>query len=64
VTALLACRGYTIQLAKADGLTVLADVAPWDEKLVRSLGADVVVDRSGDVAVAIRSQLLDGMAAS
>jgi NADPH:quinone reductase len=55
-----AVGGYAIQLAKADGLTVLADVAPADDKLVRSLGADVVVDRRGDVAALIRSQLPDG----
>jgi NADPH:quinone reductase len=55
-----AVGGYAIQLAKADGLTVLADVAPSDDKLVRSLGADVVVDRRGDVAASVRSQLPDG----
>ena len=55
-----AVGGYAIQLAKADGLTVLADVAPSDDKLVRSLGADVVVDRRGDVAASIRSQLPGG----
>lgn len=55
-----AVGGYAIQLAKADGLTVLADVAPADDKLVRSLGADMVVDGRGDVAARIRSQLPDG----
>ena len=55
-----AVGGYVIQLAKADGLTVLADVAASDDKLVRSLGADVVVNRSTDLATAIRSQLPDG----
>jgi NADPH2:quinone reductase len=55
-----AVGGYAIQLAKADGLTVLADVAASDDKLVRSLGADVVVDRNTDLATAIRSQLPDG----
>jgi NADPH:quinone reductase len=55
-----AVGGYAIQLAKADGLTVLADVAASDDKLVRSLGADVVVNRRADVATAIRSQLPDG----
>ena len=55
-----AVGGYAIQLAKADGLTVLADVARADDKLVRSLGADMVVDGRGDVAARIRSQLPDG----
>jgi NADPH:quinone reductase-like Zn-dependent oxidoreductase len=55
-----AVGGYAIRLAKADGLTVLADVAASDDKLVRSLGADLVVDRNTDLATAIRSQLPDG----
>src|SRR3954453_1761979 len=35
--------GYVVQLAKADGLTVVADASEADEDLVRTLGADVVV---------------------
>ncbi|MFQ1000458.1 NADP-dependent oxidoreductase [Modestobacter sp. SSW1-42] len=53
--------GYTIQLAKADGLTVVADAKPEDEELVRSFGADVVVPRGGDVAAAIRARFPDGV---
>ncbi|MGW5569385.1 NADP-dependent oxidoreductase [Streptomyces tendae] len=45
-----AVGGYTVQLAKAEGYTVVAVAAPADEDLVRSLGADVLVDRGGDVA--------------
>ena len=37
--------GYVVQLAKADGLTVVADASEADEQLVRDLGADVVVRR-------------------
>ena len=55
-----AVGGYAIQLAKTDGLTVLADVAASDGTLVRSLGADMVTDRRAGVAAAIRSQLPDG----
>jgi NADPH:quinone reductase len=55
-----AVGGYAIQLAKADGLTVLADVAASDDTLVRSLGADMVTDRSAGLGTAIRSQLPDG----
>jgi NADPH:quinone reductase-like Zn-dependent oxidoreductase len=55
-----AVGGYAIQLAKADGLTVLADAAASDDKLVRSLGADLVADRRADIAAAIRSQLPAG----
>ncbi|MCU1501044.1 MAG: putative zinc-binding oxidoreductase [Ilumatobacteraceae bacterium] len=42
--------GYVVQLAKADGLRVIADASAGDEELVRSLGADVVVRRGDDVA--------------
>ncbi|QBI53570.1 NADP-dependent oxidoreductase [Streptomonospora litoralis] len=46
--------GYMIQLAKAEGLRVIADAAADDEQLVRDLGADVVVPRGDDVADRIR----------
>src|SRR5215213_4347345 len=42
--------GYVVQLAKADGLTVVADASEADEALVKELGADVVVRRGDDVA--------------
>ena len=42
--------GYTVQMAKADGLRVVADAAEKDEELVGSLGADVVVRRGDDVS--------------
>jgi NADPH:quinone reductase len=42
--------GYVVQLAKADGLRVVADASAADTELVRSLGADVVVARGDDVA--------------
>lgn len=57
--------GYVIQLAKADGLRVVADAAPKDRKLVRELGADVIVDRGDDVAEKIRTVVpggVDGLA--
>ena len=53
--------GYTVQLAKAAGLTVVADAKPEDEELVRGLGADVVVPRGDDVAARIREQFPDGV---
>ncbi|MER5688649.1 zinc-binding dehydrogenase [Streptomyces sp. NPDC002205] len=62
-----AVGGYTIQLAKAAGLQVVADAAPADEELVRSLGADRVVARGPGVAERILeavpggvSSLMDG----
>ena len=57
--------GYVVQLAKADGLTVVADASEADEELVRTLGADVVVNRGDDVAARIREHLphgVDGLA--
>ena len=53
--------GYVVQLAKADGLRVIADAAPKDEELVRSLGADEVVPRGDDVAERIRALVPDGV---
>jgi NADPH:quinone reductase-like Zn-dependent oxidoreductase len=45
-----AVGGYVIQMAKAGGLTVVADASAADEELVRSFGADIVVPRGADVA--------------
>jgi NADPH2:quinone reductase len=53
--------GYVVQLAKADGLTVVADAAESDEDLVRGLGADVVVRRGDDVAARIREHVPEGV---
>ncbi len=57
--------GYVIQLAKSEGLTVIADASEQDEKLVASLGADIVVRRGDDVAARIRDHFpggVDGLA--
>lgn len=57
--------GYVVQLAKAEGLTVIADASEEDEKLVASFGADIVVRRADDVASRIRSHFpkgVDGLA--
>jgi NADPH:quinone reductase-like Zn-dependent oxidoreductase len=53
--------GYVVQLAKADGLTVVADAAEADEELVRQLGADVIVRRGDDVAGRVREHVPDGV---
>lgn len=55
-----AVGGYAIQLAKADGLRVLADAAPADEQLVRDLGADIVVPRGDDFAARVREAIPAG----
>ncbi|MBT2874768.1 NADP-dependent oxidoreductase [Streptomyces cellulosae] len=57
-----AVGGYAIELAKADGLTVVADAAPHDRDLVRGFGADHVVDRGKDVATRVRELVPDGVA--
>ena len=56
-----AVGGYAIQLAKADGLRVIADAAPADENLVAALGADQIVPRGPDVGRRIRQWWPDGV---
>jgi NADPH2:quinone reductase len=53
--------GYVIQLAKTEGLLVVADASEADEALVKSLGADIVVRRGNDVAARIRQHVPDGV---
>jgi NADPH:quinone reductase-like Zn-dependent oxidoreductase len=57
--------GYVVQLAKVEGLTVIADASEADHDLVASLGADIVVRRGNDVATRIREHFphgVDGLA--
>ncbi len=62
VTGAAGCYGgYVVQLAKADGLRVIADASAVDEQLVRDLGADVVVPRGDDIAAQIRKVAPDGV---
>ncbi|HLI21258.1 MAG TPA: NADP-dependent oxidoreductase [Stellaceae bacterium] len=56
-----AMGGYVVQLAKAEGLTVIADASEKDEALVKSLGADIVVRRGDDVAERIRRHFPNGV---
>lgn len=58
-----AVGGYAIQLAKVDGLRVIADAAPADENLVAALGADQIVARGPGVGQRIRRWWHDGVAA-
>lgn len=66
VTGAAGCYGgYVVQLAKADGLHVIADAGPADVELVRSLGADEIVERGDDIADRIRTWVpggVDGLA--
>ncbi len=62
VTGAAGCYGgYAVQMAKADGLRVIADASPADEALVRGLGADIVVPRGDDIAAQIRKVAPDGV---
>lgn len=56
-----ALGGYVIQLAKSDGLTVIADASEADEELVFGLGADDVVRRGDDVADRFLDAFPDGV---
>lgn len=55
-----AVGGYAIQLARADGLRVIADASEADEQLVRDLGADIVVRRGDDFAARVREVIPAG----
>ena len=62
VTGAAGCYGgYVVQLAKADGLTVIGDASPADEQLVADLGADIVVPRGDDISEQIRKVMPDGV---
>lgn len=55
-----AVGGYAVQLARADGLRVVADASPADEPLVRELGADVVISRGDGFAARVREAVPGG----
>lgn len=62
VTGAAGCYGgYVIQLAKTEGLKVIADASKADEQLVHDLGADIVVPRGDDIADQIRKVFPDGV---
>ena len=57
--------GYIIQLAKTEGLQVIADASDKDRELVSSLGADIVLPRGDSMAQSIRDLFpkgVDGLA--
>jgi NADPH:quinone reductase-like Zn-dependent oxidoreductase len=56
-----AVGGYAVQLGKAEGLTVVADASPADEKLVAELGADIVLPRGEGFSAAVREAVPDGV---
>ncbi|MFG2461921.1 NADP-dependent oxidoreductase [Streptomyces sp. NPDC048523] len=56
-----AVGGYAVQLAKADGLRVVADASEQDETLVKELGADVVLRRGAEYPDRVRAQVPEGV---
>jgi NADPH2:quinone reductase len=56
-----AVGGYAVQLAKADGLRVVADAARSDESLVEAFGADMIVPRGDRFSEEVRLVLPDGV---
>ena len=53
--------GYVIQLAKHDGLRIIADASSADESLVSALGADVIVPRGDDFSQQVRRIVPEGV---
>ena len=52
---------YVVQLAKADGLIVVADALAQDEDLVTSFGADIVLPRGDIFADLVRGEFPEGV---
>ena len=53
--------GFVVQLAKADGLTVIADANDSDRSLLESLGVDIIIPRGEGFAERIRQEFPDGV---
>ena len=53
--------GYIVQLAKTEGLQVIADASDKDRELVLSLGADIVLPRGNQIAKSIRERFPSGV---
>ncbi|WP_060892754.1 NADP-dependent oxidoreductase [Streptomyces europaeiscabiei] len=56
-----AVGGYAVQLAKADGLRVVADASEQDEALIKELGADVVLRRGAEYPGSVRAEVPEGV---
>ena len=52
---------YAVQLATARGAKVVASALPQDEAWIRGLGADEIVDYSGDVVAAMQGRYPEGV---
>lgn len=56
-----AVGGYAVELAKAEGRTVIADASRRDTDLVRGLGADHVVERGREFSARVRELRPEGV---
>ncbi|WP_405606572.1 NADP-dependent oxidoreductase [Streptomyces sp. NBC_00076] len=56
-----AVGGYAVQLAKSDGLRVVADASEQDETLIKELGADVVLRRGAEYPDRVRAEVPEGV---
>ena len=53
--------GYIVQLAKAEGLNVIADASAKDQDLVASFGADIILPRGDNFAELVRQEFPEGV---
>ncbi len=53
--------GYVIQIAKHEGLKVIADASASDESLVSDLGADIIVPRGDNFSQQVRKVVPNGV---
>jgi len=53
--------GYVVQLAKEEGLTVIADAKDSDVDLLKSFGVDVIIPRGEDFSELIRQEFPNGV---
>ena len=53
--------GYVIELAKSEGITVIADAKPEDEELLKKLGVDIIISRGDGFAERVREHFPEGV---
>ena len=53
--------GYVIELAKSEGISIIADAKPEDEALLKKLGVDVVIPRGEGFAEKVREHFPNGV---
>ena len=53
--------GYVIELAKNEGITVIADAKSEDEALLKQLGVDIIIPRGDGFADRVREHFPDGV---